>query len=326
MTEKIPVVAAVDIGGTKLAAAIASVDGKMLVRFQTTTPREPMEGVEWIVMVLQKWLQDRGRNYRNHALCVGCPGPMDRAGGMILRAPNLESWNEYPLRDELSARLAVPVELENDANLAAIGEHRFGAGIGCRDLVYVTVSTGIGGGLVIGNKLYRGVADSAGEVGHMTIDLHGPACNCGSRGCLEAMASGTAIMHAALERVGNGSASLAMMDLYNMQGNLTAKDIADLAQQGDQVASSLLDQAMTYLGIGISNLITVLSPQRVILGGGVTKIGEQLFEHVRKVVRERVRLVPIEKIAIVPAKLGGDSVLFGGFSLADELSHIRSEE
>ncbi len=325
MSDSIPVVTAVDIGGTKMAAAVGSAQGKMLVRFQTETPSEPAHGIEWIANVFHQWLRNRSE-FKNRSLCVGCPGPLDSVRGMILKAPNLQSWNEYPLRDALGARLGIPVVLENDANLAAVGEYCFGAGYGYKDLVYITVSTGIGGGLVIDNRLVRGVDDSAGEIGHMTIDPHGPACNCGSRGCLEAMASGTAIMQEAGRRVLAGEASEKMMRIYRDNGVLTAKELAALANQGDAAAIRILEEAMKYLGIGISNLLTTLSPQIVIIGGGVAKIGDLMFKSVKSEVRKRVHLVPIEKIPIVPAKLGGDSALYGGFSMAVELCHHVSEE
>ena len=326
MNDRSQVVCAVDIGGTKIAAAIGTAAGEMLVRYQTGTPKDPTEGVDWIVSVIQDWHANEKAGARVRGLGVGCPGPLDRRGGMILKAPNLGTWNGYPLRRELVNRLSLPVELENDANLAAIGEHRYGAGRDCQDLVYVTVSTGVGGGLVIQDELVRGLDDSAGEIGHMTIDPHGPACNCGSRGCLEAMASGTAIMQAAHTMISEGYASEMMNDTYREKGALTARDVAELAEKGDAAAASLLDQAMISLGIGISNLITVLSPQIVVIGGGVSNIGERMFQNVRKQVRERVRLVPAEKIAIVPAKLGGDSTLYGGFFLAASICQILSEE
>jgi glucokinase len=326
MNDRDQFVCAVDIGGTKIAAAIGTADGKMLARYQTATHKDPTAGVDWIVSVIQDWHVTEKPGAKIRGLGVGCPGPLDRTGGMILKAPNLGTWNEYPLRQELTNRLSLPVELENDANLAAIGEHRYGAGCGCQDLVYVTVSTGIGGGLVIHDELVRGLDDSAGEIGHMTIDPHGPACNCGSRGCLEAMASGTAIMDAAHTMISVGNASEAMSEAYRKKGALTARDIAELAEKGDTVAASILDEAMISLGIGISNLITVLSPQIVVIGGGVSNIGERMFKTVRKQVQERVKLVPAEKIAIVPAKLGGDSTLYGGFFLAAGICQILSEE
>jgi len=321
--------AAVDIGGTKIAVAIGTADGQVLARHQNQTPVNPEEGVAWIGKILQKWKSEDayGRGILQ-AVGVGCPGPLDRNLGIILKAPNLGSWNRYPLGQSLHDLLGIPVYMENDANMAAIGEYHYGSGVGCQDMVYVTVSTGIGGGVIVNNQLVRGVDDSAGEIGHMTIDPQGALCNCGNHGCLEAMASGTAIVRLARERMDAGIGSAKLEALLQKGNKLSAKGIAEAAGKGDKVAASIIEEAMINLGIGIGNLITVLSPERVVIGGGVAKIGEVMFATINREIRKRVKLVPVDKIRVIPAKLGDDSVLCGGLYLAFNRGrgNISSEE
>ncbi len=307
------IVAGVDVGGTKTAVAVADENGRMLARFQTKTDDNPAVTVNWIYSVLTDWGSESGLGFsRISAVGAGCPGPLDYENGVILKAPNLKQWSGYPLRYKLSEILNLPVYLENDADLGAIGEHRYGAGQGFRDVVYMTVSTGIGGGLIVQNQLLRGVGNSAGEIGHMTIDPHGPICGCGNLGCLEALASGTAIVRVAQEKMKEGW----QPNFEGMGDSVTAKSIAAMAEKGDCIAEKIIHQAMTYLGIGVANVITILSPEAVIIGGGIANLGQRMFEPVQKEVSMRVKLVPFEKISIRSAMHLDDAVLFGGIYLA----------
>jgi glucokinase len=178
-------------------------------------------------------------------------------------------------------------------------------------MVYMTVSTGIGGGIILDGKIWHGLKDAAGEIGHMTVCPDGPVCGCGNRGCLEAMSSGTSIARRAREMLAAGKQTE-----LRLVGNPTSSDVVRLAQKGDSVASEIWDQAVRYLGIGVAAVITILAPERIVLGGGVTQAGDFLFEPLRDHVRQRVKLVPVEKVPILPATLGPDVGILGAAAVA----------
>jgi glucokinase len=215
------------------------------------------------------------------------------------------------LTEHLEHGLGLPTILENDANAAALGEFRYGAGRGVRSIVYMTVSTGIGGGIILDGKVWHGLKDAAGEIGHITVCPDGPLCGCGNQGCLEAMASGPSIARRAREAVSAGRSS-ALSGL----ANVTSADVVRLAQEGDAVASQVWADAVKYLGIGVAAVITFLAPERVVIGGGVTKAGDFLFQPLRGEVRRRVKLVPVESVPILPAALGPDVGILGAAAVA----------
>jgi glucokinase len=200
----------IDIGGTQLRVALADETGRVLDRRRTATAADhaPDESVAWLVSTMRELVAKQHWNMADiAAIGVGVPGPSDPARGILISPPNLPRWHNINLGRMLNEPTGIPVHLDNDARLAAFGEFRQGAGRGCRHMVYVTVSTGIGGGIIIDGTLYRGAGGTAGEVGHTVIDVNGPECHCGSRGCLEVMASGTAIARVANERLARGEAS-----------------------------------------------------------------------------------------------------------------------
>jgi glucokinase len=244
---------------------------------------------------------------------IGCAGPVDRQAGLILNPPNLPGWVRVPLVERIEKALGRPAVLENDANAAALGEFRYGAGKGASSLVYLTVSTGIGGGIILDGKIWHGVKDGAGEVGHMTLLPDGPLCGCGNRGCLEALASGPAIARRAREALATGRPSR-----LREAGDFTAADVVRLAQEGDALAAEVWDEAVRYLGLGVAAIVTILAPQRVVIGGGVAKAGDFLFEPLRREVRRRVKLVPVESVPILPAALGPDVGILGAAAVALE--------
>jgi glucokinase len=301
---------AIDIGGTKIAIGRFLRDGTLEERviFPTNAERGYKKILEEIIENLS-----RLKTKDTVALGIGCGGPLDSEKGIILSPPNLPGWDSVPLKKDLESFLKVPTFLDNDANCACLGEYYFGAGKGIKNLVYVTVSTGIGGGIIINGKILRGQRDSAGEVGHQTIVPDGPLCNCGNRGCLEALASGTAIAKRAQEAILRGEDTI--LKEWSKTEKISAKMVRSAYLQGDKVSEKIWKDALEYLGIGIGNIITIISPERVILGGGIVKAGEEVIETVKKVVKDRVRLVPIEKVEIVPSELGEDVGLYGAFAL-----------
>jgi glucokinase len=307
-------VLAIDIGGTKLAAGIVDADGKMLERGEVPTlAHEGLEPVLGRIVGLGRDLLARAAAQKVpvQRIGIGCAGPVDLEAGKVLNPPNLPGWSEVSLVRHIESALGLPAVLENDANAAALGEFRYGAGRGARSLVYFTVSTGIGGGIILDGKVWHGLKDAAGEVGHMTVCPDGPVCGCGNRGCLEAMASGPSIARRAREAVAAGRPTR-----LREYPKLTSADVVRLAQTGDVVAREVWDEAVKYLGIGVAASITMLAPERVVLGGGVTKAGDFLFEPLRAEVRRRVRLVSVESVPILPAALGPNVGILGAGAVA----------
>jgi len=307
-------VLAVDIGGTKLAAGIVDADGKMLERGEVPTlAHEGLEPVLERIVGLGRDLLARAAAQKEpvQRIGIGCAGPVDLKAGKVFNPPNLPGWSEVSLVRHIESALGLSAVLENDANAAALGEFRYGAGRGARSLVYFTVSTGIGGGIILDGKVWHGLKDAAGEVGHMTVCPDGPVCGCGNRGCLEAMASGPSIARRAREAVAAGRPTR-----LREVPVVTSADVVRLAQEGDAVAREVWDAAVKYLGIGVAAVITILAPERVVLGGGVTRAGDFLFEPLRAEVRRRVKLVPIESVRILPAALGPDVGILGAAAVA----------
>ena len=307
-------VLAIDIGGTKLAAGVVDADGKMLERGEVPTlAHEGLEPVLGRIVGLGRDLLTRAaaRCEPVQRIGIGCAGPVDLKAGKVFNPPNLPGWSEVSLVRHIESALGLPALLENDANAAALGEFRYGAGKGARSLVYFTVSTGIGGGIILDGKVWHGLKDAAGEVGHMTVCPDGPVCGCGNRGCLEAMASGTSIARRAREVVAAGRPTR-----LREISKPTSADVVCLAQAGDVVAREVWDEAVRYLGIGVAAAITILAPERIVLGGGVTKAGDFLFEPLRAEVRRRVKLVPVESVSILPAALGPDVGILGAAAVA----------
>jgi glucokinase len=302
-------IAAIDIGGTKIALGLAGLDGQPLIfrRFPTRVERGPHALVGEACDELERMAGETGA--RPVAVGIGCGGPLDRARGLILSPPNLPGWDEFPIVRLVEERLSLPVLLDNDANAAALGEHEYGAGRGVRNLVYITISTGIGGGLIINDQLVHGIGEGAGEVGHMVVEPGGAPCGCGARGCLEALCSGTSIARRAVER-------LALDERPSMlregdAANITAHSVAVAAQAGDPVAGAVWDETIQHLAVGLCNIIAALAPEAIILGGGVSTSGDQLLVPLRRRVRESVKIMPVEQVRILQASLGGDSGIHG---------------
>lgn len=310
-------IAGIDIGGTKIVVALATPDGQVLTmsRFPTRVELGPHRILDHMLNEIEKMVEQS--QVRLLAVGIGCGGPVDLQRGMILSPPNLPGWDQFPIVELVEKRSGVPVLLDNDANAAALGEHRYGAGRGLRDLVYITISTGIGGGVIVGGELIHGVGDGAGEVGHMTVLPDGPQCGCGAQGCLEALCSGTCIARRARERLLSGAQS-AMTSMITGSDEITARMVAEAARNADQLAREIWEETIRYLAIGVSNIIVTLAPEAIILGGGVATAGEQLLAPLRQQVQQRVKILPAEKIRILQAALGGDSGIYGALILAQQ--------
>lgn len=306
-------VVGVDLGGTKISCALSDLEGRVVA--QTTIPTLAHEGdnpvlgriIKTIEMVLEE-----GNVVTNEvaAIGIGSPGPLDAKKGIIVTTPNLPFKN-FQLVQPIEEKFSIPTYLDNDANVAAIAEFMFGAGKGTENMVYITVSTGVGGGAILNGKIYRGSTTNALEVGHTTVFPGGPRCGCGNLGCLEATSSGTAIGKRANEAV-SSKVETSLRDYETV----TSYEVFKEAEKGDAVSKKILDEAFNYLGIGVANIIASFDPDKVIIGGGVSKGGDVLFNKVQEVVNERCFKSMAEYCKIVPAGLGTDAGVLGAVALA----------
>ena len=313
----------VDLGGTHLRAAMIDIDtGKLTDLKQVST--EAREGHEAVINRMGDLINDviaaNGVSPSQvGGIGIGVPGLLDLERGQVLFLPNLAgNWPNVPLREMIQDRLNLPAELLNDARAMTYGEWKFGAGRGVDTIACFTLGTGIGGGVVVNGKLHLGIGGSAGELGHQVIDFNGPRCGCGSRGCLEAYASGPAIAAMGLKAVVQGSTTrigeMAGFDL----NRITPKLIYQAAVEGDAIAIDIYERAGFYLGIAIANVMVSVSPRKVVIGGGVSQAGDLLLEPIRRTVMERVFIMPASKVSIVLAELGTKAGMIGAASWASD--------
>jgi len=311
----------IDIGGTKTIVGVYA-DGTLRkkTRVGYDPSRPPLDYLNAILDAARRVLAEAGIPVPK-TVGIGCGGPLDRRNGCVVAAPNLPGWDNLPLTAIFAKEFNAPAYLDNDATAAALGELTFGAGRGIENFVYFTVSTGIGGGIVIGGTIYRGSGDNAAEFGHHKIEIDGPPCTCGDRGCLESLASGKSIARRAREAVLELSSDNRPSWADDLDG-VTAELIAKEAARGEPLASRVWRESMTYLGIGVSNVISILNPELVIIGGGVAKAGDLMFEPVRETVCQRTMRPLADNVRIVPAALGDDVGVMGAVALAmdEELS------
>jgi len=299
--------AGVDLGGTNLRGVLCDVErGEVIARAHIPTRAE--EGPPAVIRRMAALLHQLIDQSRAPiaAVGIGVPGLYDPQTGITRFLPNLPTaWRDVPLGPEIERAVGCPVFLINDARAFALGEATWGAGRGARIVVGITLGTGIGGGVVIEGRLLLGIDGTAGEVGHQIINPYGPRCGCGSRGCLEAHASGPAIAAAGMKAVRQGRTTQ-IRDLVDGDLNaVTPEVVVRAAELGDPVAIEILEEIGFYLGIGVANLITLFSPEVVVIGGGVAKAGKWLLDPVRRIVTERCRVTPVERVRILPAALDG---------------------
>ena len=252
------------------------------------------------------------------AIGVSFGGPVDYNRGLVQLSHHVPGWQKTPLATQLEETFQVPVRVDNDANLAALGEARYGAGQGLASLIYLTVSTGVGGGLILDRRLWRGAGGMAGEIGHMTVDPEGPLCLCGKHGCVERYASGPYMAQDARDLIAQDPPrGRALLELAHGQPEaISAETISQAAEQDDPLARQVLERGAWALGTGIGNAANLFNPQAFILGGGVTKSGEIWWEAVRKYARSTA--LPEVEFEILPASLGDDAPLWGAVVLAEE--------
>jgi glucokinase len=304
----------IDLGGTQLRVAVADDRGRLrtVVRHPTEAARGRQHVIDRIVATVKEALEEDGTSPRRvRALGIGLPGPVDPAAGLVISPANLPGFRNVPLNRILTRATGIPSFLHHDAHLAALGEHRRGAARGASELIYVTVSTGIGAGILLGGELYAGAHGSAGEVGHIVVQRDGPLCTCGNRGCLEAIASGTGIARAARELAPGTPGSV----LHELESPV-AEDVARAARDGDALAKSILENAGTYLGLAMGTLVNLFNPQLIVLGGSVIKAGAFLLGPMRRSMNASSWKAARRGLRIVRPALGDDVGLIGAIEFA----------
>ncbi len=307
----------IDLGGTKIAGALAGADGRIVA--EKIVPTESQEGPEAVVRRIAGLVHDLAAQAGQPpaALGVGIPGLINLASGTTRFLPNFPTnWRDVPVRDWLAPQINCPVYLLNDARMAALGELTYGRGRSVGTMIFFTLGTGIGGGVVVDGRLRLGQLGAAGELGHQTILPDGPRCGCGNRGCLETLASGPAIAGKGVWLMQAGRAPRLHALVDGDPGRVTPREMARAAADGDEAVREELIRAAQYIGIGVANVVVTLHPEMVVLGGNVAGIGALLFDTVRQTVRERVGMFPTDGVAIVESALGNRAGLLGGIALA----------
>jgi glucokinase len=304
----------VDVGGTKIAAGVVSPEGEILneVRYPSAGPQERL------LSTIARAVNEVKNGFEVGGTCLAVPGTVSTAENKIIKAPNLHTIEDVPLKDELEESTGLSTTVENDANAAAWGEFRFGAGSEAVHLIFITLGTGVGGGVVSHGLLLRGAQGAGGEMGHITIQATGPRCGCGNHGCLEALASGTAIARRARE-VANEKPDSALGRLA-VERTVLGEDVAELAREGDEAARSVLEETGRWLGIGLAGFVNVFNPEVIAIGGGAARAGDLILDATRHEVRLRAMSPGRDLVEIKEATLGAQSGILGAAALARDPS------
>jgi glucokinase len=301
----------IDMGGTQIRAATYPQGSTEPLNIRKTPTRSGDEAPFERMCALIQAIWPKGQTVES--ITVALPGPLDPVSGVIFSAPNIPGWENFPLRDALKARFHVPVHIGNDANLAALGEWRYGAGKGHHDLLYLTISTGIGGGVISGDRLLLGTRGLASELGHLTVLSDGPLCGCGQRGHLETISAGPGIARYVKEQIEAGRES-------SLQGvaHITAKEVSQAAREGDPLSVEAFTRAGTYLGVAVADFLHIFNPSIVIFGGGVSFSGDILFKPMREALQQHVMDASyLHDLQIATAALGDEAGLMGALALAE---------
>jgi glucokinase len=316
-----PFYVGLDVGGSAMKAGAVDDSGRPLsaVSLPTEAQRGPAAGLARMAEAIRAAAASAALGMEDvAAVGVATPGLMDIPGGVLLDAPNLGAWRDVPVRRHIAEVFRVPTAFQNDANAAALGEHWAGAGGGCRSLVLFTLGTGIGGGIVLDDRVVEGAHSHAGELGHVRVELTDPRpCGCGRLGCLEAYASATAVVKRAREALAADGGRSALHAAA--RGELASRDVFDAAAAGDELAAKVVEDTAFYLAVGAVNVMHVLNPEVVVFGGGMAAAGEGFLERVRGHVRRLAFPVPAERTAVCYARLGNDAGFIGAAACARQL-------
>jgi glucokinase-like ROK family protein len=318
-------VVGMDMGATHVTMLLANYAAHVVKDIEWTIDIDdgPQKIISQIDEHLHQMLMEMNlRMEEIKAICLGVPGPVVLRGGMVSEPPIMPGWDKFPIESYIQSLWDVPVTLGNDAELGAIGEWAYGAGRGEENLAYVKVGRGIGAGLLLDGQIYHGADGSAGEIGHITIDENGPLCSCGNRGCLEAVAGGNAVARRAMGLVKKGQRTeLAMIRPVD---SIQSKDVIAAACNGDLIAQQILSETGAHLGTAIAGLVNLFNPSMIIVGGGVSQIGDLLLEPIRQTVQKRSLRMASKRLRISTALLGRRSSAMG--AVVQALSLILHQE
>lgn len=302
----------IDVGGTNVKIALVSDEGKII--YSNSFPTRAEMGYEYTINSMKDAIKELLKETKLETKDIegigfGFPGQIDCQKGIVRLAPNIPGWVNVPIADIMEKEFNIPTRVDNDVRTAALGELNYGAGVGCQNLVCITVGTGIGSGLVINGKLVRGASNAAGELGHIKLNMDGgPLCGCGDRGCLEAYASGPSIVAMAEEYI-KGGKSTRYRELANPE--ITPYIVSVAAQEGDPVAKQIFRIMGEYIGMGLTSVVNLLNPEKIIIGGGVAAAGDILFDPIKETIAKRAMTIQKEAVEIVPAQLGNNAGVIG---------------
>ncbi len=311
----------IDVGGTNVKIALVDDNGKII--YSNSVPTYAKMGYEYTVNNIKQAIKDLMKETNTtpsdiEGIGFDFPGQVDCKTGVVKLAPNIPGWVNVPIAQMIEDEFHIPTRIDNDVRCAALGELKFGAGRGCENFICITVGTGIGSGIVINGKVVRGATNAAGELGHIKLQMNdGPICGCGDTGCLEAFASGPAIVAMAQEYIKGGKSTKFREMAAAEGGEITPYMVAKAAEEGDPVAKRIFEIVGEYIGIGLTSVINLLNPERVIIGGGVAESGELLLGPIRKTIKERAMVVAGNAVEIVPAQLGNSAGVIGASMLIE---------
>ena len=305
----------VDIGGTKVAAGLVDADGKILSheRVPMVSNSSPQDGLNAVLSAIAKVIPNGTPDLGGIGICA--PGPLDPKTGIILNPPNVPCWRNFPLAESVQKLHPVPVKVDNDANAAALAEAKWGAARRYKHVFYATIGTGIGTGIVFDGKIYHGRTGSAGEGGHVSIDYRGPTCRCGKPGCIEILASGTAIAQRARDQVAAGRRSRMLELAGGTPGAITGEVIVKAYAEGDVLANEILNEAVEMLAVWLSNMIDLLDPDVIVIGGGAAALYQPFFDQIRERVAKLTVNPRSSEVPVLAARYGADSGIAGGAAL-----------
>jgi glucokinase len=310
-----PCFVGVDVGGTKVAAGLVNAEGEIAsqIRVPMVSNDTAEAGLNAVLLAIDQIAPGGDAAISGIGICA--PGPLDPETGIVLNPPNVPCWRDFPLAAAVRDVHRVPVKVDNDANAAALAETRWGAGRGYKNLFYATIGTGIGTGIILDGKIYHGRTGSAGEGGHVSIDYRGPICRCGKPGCIEIVASGTAIARRAREAIGSGRGS-SMIELAG--GNvpaITGEIVGKASDNGDPLAREILSETIEMLALWLSNMVDLFDPEIIVIGGGATAMLRRFFDQLRDRVPELAVNPRANEAPIVQARYGADAGIAGGAAL-----------
>lgn len=305
----------VDLGGTTTKIAFITMDGEIVEKWEVPTDNsnEGQNITSNIAKAIDEKLSELGQKKEKLiGVGMGAPGPVDYENGIVLNVVNLGWKDNYPLKESLESSTMLPAAIENDANCAALGEMWKGAGNGAKDLVCITLGTGVGGGVIANGNIVQGVNGAAGEIGHITaVPYDGAPCNCGKTGCLETVASATGIVRIAMEELTKGQSNGELNKILTSNGKITAKDVFDTAKNGDALALQVLDVVCFHLGFAAANIANTLNPNMIVLGGGVSKAGSILLDKVKEYFAKYAFSAVRDSTVLSLATLGNDAGVLG---------------